>query len=145
MFSALPTDIGLNIEIKTKSLFDLSTARALIKLLKNTKKRPLIVSSFNPITLLYFKLMYQDAPTGYLLGSKQFLWVTNWLQPSFLHPRADMVDDSLINYCRHRGMGVLVWTVNNRDAIKFCFNKNINGVITDWKESNIYWRLMFYH
>ena len=48
-----------------------------------------------------------------------------------------MVDDPLINYCRQKGMGILVWTVNNRDAIKFCFNKNINGVITDWKESNI--------
>ena len=128
---------GLNIEIKAKSLFDLSTARALIKLLKNTKKRPLIISSFNPIILLYFKVMYQGAPTGYLLESKKFLWVTNWLHPSFLHPRADMVDDSLINYCRQKGMGILAWTVNNRDAIKFCFNKNINGVITDWKESNI--------
>ena len=137
VFRTLPNHIGLNIEIKTKSLFDLSTARALIKFLKTSKKRPLIISSFNPITLLYFKVMYQGAPTGYLLESKKFLWVTNWLHPSFLHPRADMVDDLLINYCRQKGMGILVWTVNNRDAIKFCFNKNINGVITDWKESNI--------
>ena len=137
VFRTLPPDIGLNIEIKTKSLLDLGTARALIKLLKNSKKRPLIISSFNPITLLYFKVMYQGAPTGYLLESKKLLWVTNWLHPSFLHPRADMVDDPLINYCRQKGMGILVWTVNNRDAIKYCFNKNINGVITDWKESNI--------
>ena len=129
----LPIDIGLNIEIKTKSIFDLSTARALIKVLNNEQKRKLIISSFNPLTLLYFKVMYWAAPIGYLLETKK----KNWLHPSFLIPRADIVDDSLLNYCSQKGMGVLVWTVNNRDAIKFCFNKNINGVITDWKESTI--------
>ena len=43
----------------------------------------------------------------------------------------------LVNYTKHKGMGIIVWTVNNREAIKYCFNKGIRGVITDWKEATI--------
>ena len=73
VFRTLPGDIGLNIEIKAKSLFDLSTAQALIKLFKNTKRRPLIISSFNPIILLYFKIMYQGAYWLFIRVEKIFV------------------------------------------------------------------------
>ena len=58
----LPINIGLNIEIKSKSLFDLGTARALIKLLKNTKKN--ITAEVTPQHLTLFSPnCYKDLGT----------------------------------------------------------------------------------
>ncbi len=133
----LPEDIGINIEIKTCSVFDFKGARALKKVLKKYKSRNVIVSSFNPLSLLIFKAQIGAAPIGLLLESEKYLWTVNWLQPTYLNVRADMINESLLKFTKEKGMGIIVWTVNNREAIKYCFNKQIRGVITDWKEATI--------
>lgn len=133
----LPNDIGINIEIKTCSAFDFKGARALKKILKGYKSRNVIVSSFNPLSLSIFKVQIGAAPIGLLLESKKYLWTANWLQPTFLHVRADMINESLVRFTKQKGMGIIVWTVNNREAIKYCFNKGVKGVITDYKEATI--------
>ena len=137
VLAVLPKDVGLNIEIKTSSLFDFKAARALKKVIKHSKERKIIVSSFNPFALFYYKTKIGAAPVGFLLESKQFLWVVNWLHPTYLHVRADMLNSSIIDFCKRKEMTLLAWTVNNREAIKYCFNNNVKGVITDWREATI--------
>ena len=137
VLNRLPEDIGINIEIKTCSVFDFKGARALKKVLKNYKSRNVIVSSFNPMSLFVFKAQLGAAPIGLLLESTKYLWTVNWLQPNFLHIRADMINESFLALSKRRGVGIIAWTVNNREAIKFCFNNEIRGVITDWKEAKI--------
>ena len=127
----IPINIGLNIEIKYSSLFDLTGARALCRLKKSLKNRTIIISSFNPIILLYIKLFFGRAHTGFLIESKKYFWVTNWIHPTFLHPRGDIIDSEILTFCKERNMGILAWTINNRCAIKWCFNNSVIGVITD--------------
>jgi glycerophosphoryl diester phosphodiesterase len=131
----IPINVGLNIEIKYSSLFDLTGARALCRLKKSLENRTIIVSSFNPIILLYVKFFFGQARTGFLIESKKYLWVTNWIHPTFLHPRGDIIDSEILTLCKERNMGILAWTVNNRCAIKWCFNNNVTGVITDRERS----------
>ena len=131
----VPINIGLNIEIKYSSLFDLTAARALCGLKKSLENRTIIVSSFNPIVLLYIKLFFGRAPIGFLIESKKYLWVTNWIHPTFLHARGDIIDSEILTLCKERNMGILAWTVNNRCAIKWCFNNSVIGVITDRERS----------
>ena len=132
---SIPINVGLNIEIKYSSLFDFTSARALCRLKKSFINRTIIVSSFNPIILLYIKLFFGHAHTGFLIESKKFLWVTNWIHPTFLHPRGDIIDSEILILCKERNMGILAWTINNRCAIKWCFNNNVIGVITDRERS----------
>ena len=132
---SIPINIGLNIEIKYSSLFDFTGARALCRLKKSFANRMIIVSSFNPFVLLYVKLFYGHAQIGFLLESKKYLWVANWVHPTFLHARGDIIDSEILTFCRERNMGVLAWTINNRYAIKWCFNNNVIGVITDRERS----------
>ena len=127
----VPNHIGINIEIKSGSLFDLSTARALISLKNVLLKRPVIISSFNPLVLAYLHVFLRAAPTGFLLESKKYLWITNWLHPDYLHLRGDMVTESIISLCKKRNMRINAWTVNNKNAIKVLFNKQVVGVVTD--------------
>ena len=48
-----------------------------------------------------------------------------------------MINESFLAFSKQRGVGIIAWTVNNREAIKYCFNNEIRGVITDWKEATI--------
>ena len=127
----VPNHIGMNIEIKSSSMFDLSTARALVSLENLLQERPVIISSFNPLVLAYLHVFLRAAPTGFLLESKKYLWITNWLHPDYLHLRGDMVTESIVSLCKKRNMKINVWTVNNKSTIKALFNKQIVGVVTD--------------
>ena len=131
VLSNLPTNVSVNIEIKYKNIFDLSTARAMRSLLKKHHKRNIIVSSFNPVVLGYAKLFYSGAPVGFLVESKKYLWLINWLQPEFIHLRADMLNKSMFEMCRQRNLKILTWTVNNKAALDWCIKNNIHGIITD--------------
>ena len=131
LLEKLPGDIGINIEIKSSSVFDLSTARALVALKKQLKERPIIISSFNPIVLAYIHLFLRAAPTGFLLESKKYFWIINWLHPDYLHLRGDMVTEGIVGLCKERNMKINAWTVNNKNAIKLLFNKQVVGVVTD--------------
>jgi len=137
VLSGVPDSIGLNIEIKYSSLFDFSGARALCRLRERLNKRNVVISSFNPVILFYVKLFYGRAPIGFLVESTKYLWIVNWLHPTYLHPRADMIDSELLRFCGKRNLGVLAWTVNNRSAIKWCFNNKVVGVITDRERSTL--------
>ena len=131
----VPIDVGLNIEIKYSSLFDLTGARALCQLKKSFENRKIIVSSFNPVVLLYIRLFFWRTQIGFLIESKKYLWVANLIHPTFLHLRGDIIDSEILTLCKERNMGILAWTINNRCAIKLCFNNNVIGVITDRERS----------
>ena len=131
ILQTVPNHIGINIEVKSSSLYDLRTARALVSLKKSLKCRPVIISSFNPLVLAYLHVFLRAAPTGFLLESKKYFWITNWLHPDYLHLRGDMVTDSIVGLCKKRNMKINAWTVNNKSAIKLLFNKQVVGVVTD--------------
>ena len=137
VLSGVPDKVGLNIEIKHSSLFDFSAARALCRLRERLNKRKIIISSFNPVVLFYIKLFYGQAQVGFLVESKKYLWIANWLHPTYLHPRGDIIDSEILTLCKERNMGILAWTINNRCAIKWCFNNNVTGVITDRERSTL--------
>ena len=137
VLGSVPKNVGLNIEIKYSSLFDFSAARALCRLQGHLKNRSVIVSSFNPIILLYVKFFFGHAQLGFLIETKKYLWVANWIHPNYLHPKGDIIDSEILTLCKERNMGILAWTVNNRCAIKWCFNNKIIGVITDRGRSTL--------
>ena len=137
VLDGVPNDIGLNIEVKYSSLLDFSAARALCRIKNSLIKRSIIISSFNPILLLYIKLFFGHAQIGFLIESKKYLWVANWIHPTFLHPRGDIIDSEILTLCKERNMGILAWTINSRCAIKWCFNNNVIGVITDRERSTL--------
>lgn len=131
VIDSVPDNIGLNIEIKYSSIFDFTGARALCRLSNQLENRSIIISSFNPFLLIYIKIFFTSAPIGFLIDSKKYLWITNWIHPNFLHIRGDIIDPEIISLCKEKNIRLIAWTVNNRDAIKWCFNNNVIGVITD--------------
>jgi len=131
VFKSLDSHIKINVEVKSPFASDLRTARALSKVIKHIPKNRIILSSFNPFVILYFKLFHRDIITGFLYQNIEYLWFVNWIHPSYIHPRADLLNDELIEYAKDKNLGINVWTVNNIPALEWCRDKKVDGIITD--------------
>ena len=131
VFKKLNSNIKVNIEVKSPYVWDLRTARALSKILKKLPTKRIIISSFNPFVIFYFKLFHRQIVTGFLFQNIEYMWFVNWIHPSYIHPRADLLNDDLITYAKAKNLGIYVWTVNNDHAIDWCKGMEVDGIITD--------------
>ena len=132
VLSKIPKNIFLNIEIKTHLIFDLSASKTFAKLFKKGKiKHSFMVSSFHPVVVAYFRLFYPKITVGYILQHISWLWTTHWLHPDYLHPRADIIDNELLEMSQNHGLALNPWTVNALPALEWCKQNHISGIITD--------------
>ena len=131
VFKKLDSNMRVNIEVKSPYALDLRTARALSNILKNLPKKRIIISSFNPFVILYFKIFHRQIITGFLYQNPVYLSIVNWIHPSYIHPRADLLNDDLITYAKEKNLGINVWTVNNEHAIDWRKGMQVDGIITD--------------
>ena len=131
VFKMLNSNIKVNIEVKSSYAWDFRTARALSKILKKLPTKRIIISSFNPFVILFFKLFHRQIVTGFLFQNIEYMWFINWIHPSYIHPRADLLNDDLIIYAKSKNLGINVWTVNNDQAIDWCKGMEVDGIITD--------------
>ena len=122
----------INIEIKTKSTFDVKAAIKVAKLIKNRKiPQKVIVSSFNPLAVRIVKLISKSIPTGFIYYQANNFKGVFVARPDCLHPNVEFVTDKLIKFCQRRKLRINAWTVNNIYAINWLTDKNIDGIITD--------------
>ena len=128
----IPKNIFLNIEIKTHSLFDLSASKTLGKLFKRSGiQHSFMVSSFNPVVVAYFRLFFPNISIGYILKNIKWLWTTHWVHPDYLHPRADLIDNELLEISQNHSLSLNLWTVNTIPALEWCIQNHISGIISD--------------
>jgi len=132
VIKSLPKTAVLNIEIKTKSTFDLKTAIKVARLIKNGDlSQRVIVSSFNPIAVRTIKLVSKSIPTGFIFSKEKNFRGVFIARPDCLHPNADLVNDKLINFCKKRNIRINCWTVNNIHSRNWLIQKGVDGIITD--------------
>jgi len=132
--SSLPENTGYNIEIKAPVIWDMTTARALLSYLGKSPKIKCIVSSFNPFVVAYLRLFNRSINTGFLFQNLEYYWITHWIHPSYIHPRGDLINAQMLSDAKRHNMGVNAWTINGKDAINWCIDQKIDGIITDSKE-----------
>lgn len=131
VFKKIGSSTKVNIEIKSPRACDLSAARAVSKIIKSLPEERLIISSFNPFVILYFKIFHRTIVTGFLYQNIEYYWLVNWVHPSYIHPRVDLIDDDVILHAKSKNLGINAWTVNNIAAIEWCRKNKIDGIITD--------------
>tara|TARA_Y100000031_G_scaffold156065_1_gene209131 strand:- start:195 stop:983 length:789 start_codon:yes stop_codon:yes gene_type:complete len=120
------------IDIKTKRAWDIYPAIKLVKLIKKHKKRKsVIVSSFNPLIVFFVKRLDPKILTGLIIKKQSSLKLTNIVHPDFLHPRGDIVNDTLVSYAKKKHLPINTWTINNAAAWKWLHKKGVSGIITD--------------
>ena len=130
----LPKDMFLNIEIKSRKFFEIDIALQTAQLVKrHVHEHRIIVSSFNPIVLRAVRILARNIKTGYLIKSRKHLLLYGLSGSNNIHPRADILNDGLIQYCNRRKIEIIPWTVNTSPAKDHILAQGIGGIISDEK------------
>ncbi|CAN5798615.1 glycerophosphodiester phosphodiesterase [soil metagenome] len=129
----------INLELKTQRLrsWRLAWATARAIRVRGLAGR-VIVSSFNPAALAWFRLAAPELRTAYLwtggAGVPRPLrtpWPAGWLHVDALHPHASAVDTELLALASARGLLVNVWTVNDVALARQLRDLGANGIVGD--------------
>jgi glycerophosphoryl diester phosphodiesterase len=93
------------------------------------------VSSFNIRAVDHIRETDPNLPTGWLtverIGSHLILDRTVAHGHGAVHPWDELVDQSLVDDAHHRGLKVLVWTVDDEDRIAELASWSVDGIITN--------------
>ena len=128
----VPKHVRLNIEIKSRSFYDISAARDVVELVKgeNFINRT-IISSFNPFVIWYVKWINSQVLTGFLYNNLDYFFMINVVHPDCLHTTAELVSEGLMKFAKQRGLALNAWTVNTKPAIDWLIDLKADGIITD--------------
>ncbi len=135
----LPDDIIINIEIKTRKLFDKSSVDAVVKTIQRKKMHHrTIISCFNPLVILLVKWRDSTIITAYIWDVesvppllKKPLFV-NLVHPDLFHPSVYLANENTLRFARRKGLRVNVWTVNNQSAINWLLKVGVDGIFSDF-------------
>jgi glycerophosphoryl diester phosphodiesterase len=128
----------LNVEIKSPAEDWAPTAAALVALLTASGRlRETIISSFAMGALAAVRARSGAARLGVLWQTTDFtpMWAeAEALAAVAVHPLWTLVDAAFVAEARTRGRQVLVWTVNDADAIADLIAMGVDGIISDFPE-----------
>ena len=130
-----PTDLIINIELKTGIIFYKGIEEKLIKLAKKMNMEDRIIySSFNHYSLLKLREIKKDVKMG-LLVSDLYVDVLDYavkLGADALHPIGYMLKlPGFIEESKAKNMKLHVWTVDDDEEIRLLNAQGIDAIITN--------------
>ncbi|GAB4510400.1 MAG: glycerophosphodiester phosphodiesterase [Anaerolineae bacterium] len=135
VFEAVGQRLLVNVEIKSFSVNPDGTEQAVAAVIRrhNMQER-VIVSSFNPLSLIRFRAVMPEVVIGYLYAPEIPTWpvdTLNKLTYEAAHPYHDTVDSDFMDMARSRGTLVNTWTVNDPEMAVYLDSIGIDGIICD--------------
>lgn len=130
--------LRVNVELKApRALASRGLARAVAaELARCGATGRTIVSSFNPLTLLAFRMAAPRIPAGLLVHTEQRRplregWAAGPLGCVAIHPEAALVTAARMARWRRAGLAVNVWTVDEPDEAARLAALGVNAIITN--------------
>ena len=130
----------LNLEIKTKELRTRGLERTLANLVKRYELGSrVLVSSFNPMSILYLRLYAPSLRTALLFSPEgprglRSGGLAGWLHVDALHPHHSLVDRSVVSRAHRRGLMLNTWTVNEASEVARLIGLGVDGIVADSPE-----------
>ncbi len=92
-----------------------------------------LVSSFDPFTLIQFHRHLPEVALAYLFHDEQPLpmrrgWIGNWMGASILHPQHTLVTEATVKAWHTAGLPINVWTVDDDAELKRLALLGVDGV-----------------
>lgn len=131
VFEAVGKRVFVNVEIKA----DLQSTDGIEEIIANCIKRHnmqerVLVSSFNPPTLVRFRALMPDIPLGYL-SEEQSPSLPEDAAYEAYHPYYAYVTEQLVAHCHQYNKIINVWTVNDPIWATELRGLGVHGIITD--------------
>jgi glycerophosphoryl diester phosphodiesterase len=131
-------DLEIDVEIKAPKVGRMgSLVEATAKIIKDSgRSDQILVSSFDPITLLQFHRRLPTVAIAYLFHDGQPLplrrgWVGNWMGASLLHPQHTLCTEASVKAWHTAGLPINVWTVDDRGELERLARLGIDGVFSN--------------
>jgi glycerophosphoryl diester phosphodiesterase len=127
----------INVEIKNEEWDGGHEVEALVDLIQQRELYDqVIVSSFNPITLVKLRWVDPKVKLGLLYSEPlpahlRMAWFSPILQPEALHPDHQLVDEALMAWARNKGCAVNTWTVNDPSEARRLAELGVDVIISD--------------
>jgi glycerophosphoryl diester phosphodiesterase len=127
----------INIEIKGMRVgsngIELDVAEAIIKF---KLLRRVVVSSFNPATLLRIQGLNPAIRNGLLIYEKSPLplrrrWSSPFLHHYSVHPSIHLLNKKKVIKAHQHRKKVIAWTINNIHQLETCIDCHVDAMITD--------------
>jgi glycerophosphoryl diester phosphodiesterase len=119
--------ILLNLELKVGSRALLQNLADLVQSFGLSQE--VLISSFNPITIMRFRKIEKHLPVGLLLDRWSPGWLATIAQPDFLivHRRSALLNRLI----RRSETRIIVFTENEENRMRHFFDLGVAGLITD--------------
>jgi glycerophosphoryl diester phosphodiesterase len=127
----------LNLELKSETLRTDGLERDILHLVRHYGlENRIIISSFNPVSLLRVRLRNPTVRTGLLYSPDMGWWgkdarLAAWLHVDALHPYFETVTPQMLSSAHRRGLAVNTWTVNDEMRISSLCSLNVDAIIGD--------------
>lgn len=133
-----PTDLTINIELKTGINFYPGIEEAVLSLVeKYDMQKRIVYSSFNHQTIIRIKELCPGAECGFLYadGIANIVSYAREYGIENIHPALyNMKYEGLTETCEENGIRINVWTVNSDDDIEKMRQYGVNAVITNYPD-----------
>jgi glycerophosphoryl diester phosphodiesterase len=130
--------IKLNVEIKSQDPMGGREVEPLVELLQaGNLYDQVIVSSFNPITLIKMRHVDPQVAVGLLYWGQQLpaflreIWLSPILRPEAFHPHHTLIDEEYMVWANAIPTAVNTWTVNDPDEARRLASLGVDTIITD--------------
>ena len=136
---ALERKLGINLEIKPCSGWELPTTSAIAELL-NSKSAlpPIVISSFSHIAMLEAARLLPDLPRSclYLVAPPDWQSLTSEAGASNIHLHANtLLSKAMTDDYKKQGLGVYCYTVNTTEEADKIFQVGVDGVFTNYPKT----------
>jgi glycerophosphoryl diester phosphodiesterase len=127
----------LNVELKTETLRSDGLEQDTIALIRKWGlEERVLISSFNPVSLLRVRFLAPDMRVGLLYYPEMRWWLqqgllAGWLHVDAIHPHHPQVDERLLKRAKVRNLMVNTWTLNDGMRISSLCSLGITAIIGD--------------
>jgi len=131
VFEAVGKQLFVNVEIKAETLETDGVEQVVADCIKrHGMEARVIISSFNPPTLVRCRALMPDMPLGYLTETAWTGLPTDAEYEAF-HPNYQMVTPEMVEACHARNIRINVWTLNDPKIAVDLARIGVQGIVTD--------------
>lgn len=127
-----------NIEIKTNRSWYPDIEKKIVEMVRAFHLEDRIIfSSFNWLSVVRVKQLASDIPCGLLYegnGVRHLACQAKDLGLQYLHPDFILMDDETVKECKEMGIGLNVWTINDRERMSRLMDWNVDSVISNYPD-----------
>ena len=130
--------LEVNVEIKAPHVARMGelVARTAKVIRESGRAEQILVSSFDPFSLVQFHRHVPDIALAFLFHDEQPLplrrgWVGTWMGASLFHPQNTLCDEQTMKAWHTAGMAINVWTVDEAAELERLARLGVDGVFAN--------------